>query len=124
MRQVILKSCASCHGIDDFAYYAFDRAGWNALIEAKHKGLTVPISDADRGVVLDWVVAKFGPDSTNIPASVRPPGDHDVLHRRRSPGPSHEGVHVCHGIDRVNEARFSADRWRVVTVDMRERGLS
>ncbi len=28
----------------------------------------------------------------------------------------------CHAIDRVNEARFSPDRWRVVTVDMRERG--
>jgi cytochrome c2 len=28
----------------------------------------------------------------------------------------------CHTIDRVNEARFSPDRWRVVTVDMRERG--
>ena len=29
---------------------------------------------------------------------------------------------TCHDVDRVNEARFSPDRWRVVTVDMRERG--
>jgi len=28
----------------------------------------------------------------------------------------------CHGIERVNNARFAPDRWRVVTVDMRERG--
>jgi hypothetical protein len=28
----------------------------------------------------------------------------------------------CHGVERVNMARFSPDRWRVVTVDMRERG--
>jgi len=28
----------------------------------------------------------------------------------------------CHAIDRVNNARFAPDRWRVVTVDMRERG--
>jgi hypothetical protein len=27
-----------------------------------------------------------------------------------------------HALDRVNDARFSPDRWRVVTVDMRERG--
>ena len=28
----------------------------------------------------------------------------------------------CHAIDRVNGARFSPERWRVVTLDMRERG--
>ena len=28
----------------------------------------------------------------------------------------------CHGVDRVNDARHSAERWRVVAVDMRERG--
>ena len=28
----------------------------------------------------------------------------------------------CHELDRVNGARFSPDRWRVVTLDMRERG--
>jgi hypothetical protein len=28
----------------------------------------------------------------------------------------------CHAIDRVTAARFTLDRWRVVTLDMRERG--
>ena len=28
----------------------------------------------------------------------------------------------CHAIDRVNNARYAPERWRVVTVDMRERG--
>jgi hypothetical protein len=28
----------------------------------------------------------------------------------------------CHALDRVNTARFSPERWRVVTLDMRERG--
>ena len=37
VRQVIFKNCTSCHGIDDYAYNALDRAGWNALIESKHK---------------------------------------------------------------------------------------
>ena len=36
VRQVIFKHCTSCHGIDDYAYNALDRAGWNALIDAKH----------------------------------------------------------------------------------------
>ena len=29
---------------------------------------------------------------------------------------------ACHEPDRFNNARFSPDRWRVVIVDMRERG--
>ena len=27
VRQVIFKNCTSCHGIDDYAYNALDRAG-------------------------------------------------------------------------------------------------
>jgi hypothetical protein len=29
---------------------------------------------------------------------------------------------TCHELERVTSARFSPERWRVVTVDMRERG--
>jgi hypothetical protein len=29
---------------------------------------------------------------------------------------------TCHGIERVDEARHSAARWRVLVVEMRERG--
>ena len=29
---------------------------------------------------------------------------------------------TCHPVDRVNSARNSADGWRVLTIDMRERG--
>src|SRR5215813_12300689 len=43
VRQVIFKSCTSCHGIDDYAYNALDRAGWDAHIPAKHKDLNVPL---------------------------------------------------------------------------------
>ena len=39
VRQVIFKNCTSCHGIDDYAYHARDRAAWDALLTAKHDGL-------------------------------------------------------------------------------------
>ena len=122
VRQVILKSCAPCHGIDEFAYYAFDRAGWNTLIEAKHQGMTVPISDADRGLVLDWVVAKFGPDSTKFPRAYVPPEITTFFTDAEAEALLARACTSCHAVDQVNDARFSADRWRVVTVDMRERG--
>jgi hypothetical protein len=73
VRQVIFKNCTSCHGIDDYAYNALDRAGWNALIDTKHQDLTVRIPDKDRDLLLDWVVAKFGPDSRPFPRAYIPP---------------------------------------------------
>jgi len=53
VRQVIFKNCTSCHGIDDYAYNALDRAGWNALLEARHKQFATFIADKDRAVLLD-----------------------------------------------------------------------
>src|SRR5881296_2868889 len=42
VRQVILDSCTTCHGIDDYAYYAMDRAGWQKLIDTmKDKGAVI-----------------------------------------------------------------------------------
>src|SRR6202011_2466317 len=61
--QVIRKNCTTCHGIDDYAFFALDRAGWQALIENKHKTDGIVLSDGDRNTLLDWLVAKFRPDS-------------------------------------------------------------
>src|SRR4026209_2829648 len=67
VRQVIFKNCTSCHGIDDYAYNALDRAGWTALLEAKHKNLATLIADTDRGVLLDWLTVRFGPNTKPFP---------------------------------------------------------
>ena len=122
VRQVILKNCSSCHGIDDYAYNALDRAGWNSLIETKHKGLSVPVSEKDLGLVLDWVAAKFGPDSRPFPRAYVPPEITTFFSDAEAQALVTRACTTCHSVDRVNEARFSPDRWRVVTLDMRERG--
>jgi mono/diheme cytochrome c family protein len=122
VRQVILKNCSSCHGIDDYAYNAMDRAGWDAFIQSKHKDLNVPLSDKDRALLLDWVVAKFGPDSKPFPRAYVPPEITTFFSDAEAQALLTRACTTCHTVDRVNEARFSPDRWRVVTVDMRERG--
>jgi mono/diheme cytochrome c family protein len=122
VRQVIFKNCTSCHGIDDYAYNALDRAGWNALIETKHKGLSVPVSDADRSLLLDWVVAKFGPTSKPFPRAYVPPTITTFFSDPEAQALITRSCTSCHGVDRVNDARYSPDRWRVIAVDMRERG--
>ena len=37
VRQVIIRNCTACHGIDDYAFFALDRAGWQSLLQTKHK---------------------------------------------------------------------------------------
>src|SRR6185295_17060088 len=58
--QVIRQNCTACHGIDDYAFFALDRAGWQSLIENKHKTDGIVLSDQDRNVLLDYLVSKFG----------------------------------------------------------------
>src|ERR1043165_2842519 len=55
VRQVIFKYCTNCHGIDDYAYNALDRGGWDALVTAKHQGLDVPLPAEQRALLLDWL---------------------------------------------------------------------
>jgi hypothetical protein len=122
VRQVIFKNCTSCHGIDDYAYNALDRAGWDAHLTAKHRDANAPISTEERAILLDWLVERFGPASKPFPrtyvarevTTFFSDGEAETLLRRACTS--------CHAIDRVNSARFTPARWRVVTVDMRERG--
>jgi hypothetical protein len=120
--QVIRKNCTGCHGIDDYAFFAMDRAGWRSLIEAEHKESKVTISDQELGVLLDWLVSKFGPDSTPFPRTYVPPEITTFYTDLEANRLLNRACVQCHDLKRINESRFSADRWRVILVAMRERG--
>ena len=122
VRAVIFTHCTSCHGIDDYAYNALDRAGWNALIDEKHKDLPVTLTGKDRELVLDWVVSKFGPDSRPFPRAYIPPEITTYFSDAEANALISRACSTCHGVNRVNDARNSPDRWRVVSLDMRQRG--
>jgi cytochrome c5 len=69
VRKIVLDSCSACHGIDEYGYYAMSRDAWHALIErmkTARSGLVdgAVISDANREILLDWLVANFGPEAT------------------------------------------------------------
>jgi cytochrome c2 len=123
VRQVIFKNCTSCHGIDDYAFNSLDRGGWDAYIARKHSGLNVTLAGADRELLLDWLVSKFGPGTKPFPRTyVAQEVTTGFLSDADGESLLKRACTSCHDIDRVNTARFSFDRWRVVTVDMRERG--
>jgi len=67
VRDIILKNCTECHGIDDYAFYSQDRPAWEKLIQTKHKDSDFSLSDKDRSLLLDWIVSKFGPETKPFP---------------------------------------------------------
>jgi cytochrome c553 len=121
-RQVIFNYCTSCHGIDDYAYYAQDRATWDALLDAKHRRLDVPLPAADRAVLLDWLAERFSPTTKPFPRTYVAQEVTTFFSDAEAEALLARACTSCHDADRYNNARFSPDRWRVVIVDMRERG--
>jgi cytochrome c5 len=127
VRQVILDSCTTCHGIDDYAYYAMDRAGWQKLIDTmKDKGAV--ISDDNRSTLLDWLVSKFGPDSKPFP---RTRGDGPILNFGGGDTAARDAAakrvvdsvcRTCHTLERIEVAKNTEDKWREIVTDMKTKG--
>ncbi|HEY6510020.1 MAG TPA: hypothetical protein VIY56_18485 [Vicinamibacterales bacterium] len=122
VRQVIFKHCTTCHGIDDYAYNALDRAGWDAHLTTKHRAVEVPLPPQERAILLDWLASRFGPTTKPFPRAYVAPEVTTFFSDAEADGLLKRACASCHELERVNKARFSPDRWRVVTVDMRERG--
>ncbi len=123
-RQVIVKYCTTCHGIDDYAYNALDRAAWDAHLTTKHRGLDVPIPADSRAILLDWLAVRFGPTTKPFPRAYVAPEVTTFFSDAEGEALLKRACTSCHELTRVNNARFSPDRWRVLTLDMRERGAT
>jgi hypothetical protein len=126
--QVMRKNCVQCHGIDDYAFFALDKNGWQSLLETKHKsplaeGAPV-LSDHDRDLLLDWLVSKFGPTSTPFPRTYVPPEITEFFSDAEATLVLNRSCVTCHGLDRVMKSRYSADEWRVIAVEMKTRGAN
>ena len=120
--EVIRKHCVACHGIDDYAFYAQDRAAWQKLIAEKHKPNDADLSEADRNILLDWLVAKFGPDTKPFPRTYVPHEINTFFSDPEAKRLMNRACTPCHGLDRVQGVRNAEEGWRVILVDMRERG--
>lgn len=122
MRQVIFKRCTACHGIDDYAYNALDRAAWDQYLTAKHQGLNVSMPAQERAMLLDWLAERFAPTTKPFPRAYVPPEITTYLSDAEAVALIDRACTGCHGPERVNDARYSVEGWRVVLVTMRERG--
>ena len=120
--EVIRQHCTACHGIDDYAFFALDRAGWQELLADKHKPGDAGLSDADRNLLLDWLGSKFGPNSKPFPRTYIPPEITTFFSDPEAIRLLNRACTKCHGLERVEPVRKAAESWRVTLVDMRERG--
>jgi cytochrome c5 len=127
VRQVILDSCTACHGIDDYAFYAMDRAGWQKLVDGmKTKGAV--ISADNENILLDWLSTRFGPDTKPFP---RPKAVGPVLANFTGDQAAKDLVakqivqsvcSTCHTLERVETSRFAEEKWRDIVTDMKAKG--
>ncbi len=120
--EVIRKHCTECHGIDDYAFFAQDRAAWQKLIADRHKSGEADLSEGDRNLLLDWLAAKFGPATKPFPRTYVPPEITTFFSDPEAIRLLNRACTRCHPLDRVEKSRKAADAWRVTLVDMRERG--
>jgi len=67
-------------------------------------------------------VAKFGPDSKPFPRTYVPPEITTFFSDPEAKRLLDRACTKCHGVDRVETSRYPEEQWRVIAVDMRERG--
>lgn len=123
VRDVILDNCTACHGIDDYAFYALDRDGWDSLIEEKHQGkYATGITPGDRAILLDYLVGNFGPESIPFPRDYVPPEIDEFFTNADARIFMEVRCISCHTLDPIFSTRHSEEGWRVTLVSERERG--
>jgi mono/diheme cytochrome c family protein len=120
--EVISTHCIDCHGIDDYAFFALDKAGWQKLIETKHKESGIQLSAAERELLLTYLVSKFGPDTKPFPRTYIPQEITEFFSDPEANRLIDRACTKCHARDRVDKNRNTAERWRAIALDMRERG--
>ncbi|MDR0779896.1 MAG: hypothetical protein LBF16_04250 [Pseudomonadales bacterium] len=122
VRSVILNHCVSCHGIDDYAFHALDRAGWQQLLDVPHKQQRgVQLEPADEALLLDYLTETFGTESVPFPRNYIAREISEFFNNADARVFLQRTCTECHEL-RVFEHRKDANGWRALVLDMRERG--
>lgn len=125
LRNVILKNCVSCHGIDDYAFHALSRERWDELLSERHANQPVnALANTDRNLLLDYLAETFGTEYSPFPRKYIPPVIDTYYGDTEGLGVLDSVCTECHELDRVYETRGTLERWRVLLLEMRARGAA
>lgn len=125
LRNVILKNCVACHGIDDYAFHALSRERWETALKDWHADKPVnALASADHALLLDYLAENFGTEQKPFPRKYIPP----VINTYYGDDEGRLALDTtcleCHELDRVYETRGTLERWRVLLLEMRARGAA
>ncbi len=124
IRGVLLKNCVSCHGIDDYAFYAMDRNGWQELLDTTHKEKRgVELSRKDERILLNYLTETFGTESVPFPRNYVASEITEFFDNPQARIFLEGTCTECHEL-RVFDYRKDMPGWRALVLDMRERGAS
>jgi mono/diheme cytochrome c family protein len=123
VRNVLLKNCVSCHGIDDYAFHALARERWETMLGELHTGMPMKtLSRKDNNLLLDYLEENFGTEATPFPRQYVPPEIDTYYDDTQGHQVLDTVCSECHALDRVFETRGTLPRWRVLLLEMRARG--
>jgi mono/diheme cytochrome c family protein len=123
VRNVLLKNCVSCHGIDDYAFHALARERWETMLGELHVGMPLKkLSGKDEKLLLDYLAENFGTEATPFPREYIPPEIDTYYDDKQGLSVLDTVCSECHALDRVYETRGTLARWRVLMLEMRARG--
>ena len=122
VRNIILKNCVSCHGIDDYAFHALDRAGWQTLLAGSHsQGSEIKLAARDEQQLLDYLAKSFGADSVAFPRNYVAKEISEYYDNNSARVFLESACTKCHDVN-VFGMRKDVAGWRALVLDMRERG--
>ena len=123
LRNIILKNCVACHGIDDYAFHALSRERWETALRDWHADQPVnTLAHADQMLLLDYLAENFGTEQTPFPRTYIPPVIDTYYGDDEGRAQLDTVCTECHELDRVFETRGTLERWRVLLLEMRARG--
>jgi hypothetical protein len=123
IRNILLDNCTSCHGIDDYAFFALDSAEWESLLAEKHVGDSrIETSDEEKAILLQYLSSNFGSDSIPFPRDYVPPEITEFFNNADARIFMEVRCISCHSLDPIMSNRRSPEGWRVLLVNERERG--
>jgi virginiamycin B lyase len=90
-KKLLTGRCVFCHGVDRVIESRYSREEWESIVDNMRSYMEdhkIPLSDAEKAVIMDYLTANFGPNSPRLSSSGgTEPGPHDNLHTTLVSGP-------------------------------------
>ena len=122
VRSAIFEECSACHGIDEYAYHAQDKSGWQNLLTELHGDSSQwSVSSSNLEILLDYLSENFGPERNPFPREYIPQPVEETFSDVDAQNFLELTCTECHEI-RVYDRNGPTGYWRNLILEMRGNG--